>query len=111
MKHGTQVDQPLGLADESRQDIRSQSVDCKYEGQTVLGSDALWLVIVNAGVVNDPVEGTQRIHLLGDGVHLLNIGEVADHHGLRSGTAAKASSARRGLRACRTTRCPCSTKI
>ena len=73
-----QVDEPARPVDEGGEEVRGEDVD---------GEDA-WMAVdapvrlgvgVDAGVVDDGVERSERVHVGGEASGLVEVGEVTDH--------------------------------
>jgi hypothetical protein len=84
MKSGTEVDEATGPLDSRRQDIRGKGVNGENMSQSVFCNDAPGLPIADCGIVDNGVERTQPIHLLGHAASLRDAREITDHNGLRA---------------------------
>ena len=74
-----QVDQTCGSSDEHRQQVEREDIDGEDPCVPVRGG--AWFGFgVDAGVVDDGVEVTERVHLVGHAARFVPVGEITDHH-------------------------------
>ena len=74
-----EVDQSGGAPDERREEVRRQQVDGEHTWMAVCRRVPFRLG-VDAGVVNDCVEASERVDVLGEGAGFVVVGEVAGRH-------------------------------
>ena len=63
VKHGAEINEPLGLRDQGCQDVGSNGVDREDMRETIFCLDSLRLLVADGSIVDDGVERAERIDL------------------------------------------------
>src|SRR5580698_3852164 len=65
MQDRTQIHQPFWPRDQRCQDVGGNRIHSENMRQAVFSDNALWLAVADAGVVDDRIEGSELIDLIG----------------------------------------------
>src|SRR5580698_1117658 len=82
MQDRTQIHQPFWSRDQRGQDVWGNRIHSENMRQAVFSDNSLWLAVADAGVMNDGIEGSKLIDLIGNVSCLGNAGEVPNNHRL-----------------------------
>src|SRR5580658_900277 len=79
MQDRTHIHKSFWSRDQRCQDVWSNRIHCQNMRQAVFSDNSLWLLVADAGVMNDGIEGSELIDLIGNVSCLGNAGEVPDN--------------------------------
>jgi hypothetical protein len=82
---GGQVNEPLRHRDEGGKDVRCQSVHCEELRQAIHRLHQIGFSVTDPGIVDNGIETTEPVDLLGDGFRLRDARQVADDDVLGAG--------------------------
>src|ERR1700722_9573042 len=85
MQDRTQIHKSFGSRDQRCQDVGGNRVHSENMRQAIFSDNSLWLAVADAGVMNDGIEGSELIDLIGNVSCLGHAGEVPNDYRLCCG--------------------------
>src|ERR1700683_2724702 len=80
MQHRTQIHKSFWSSDQRCQDVRRNRIDGEKMREAIFSDNSLRLEVADASVMNDGIEGSEFVDLIGNVSCLGNAGEVPDDY-------------------------------